>query len=401
MSYPTRALRIAMFSLLLSALPMAVHADNDELEPYEELESHGEGQKISIEGYGELHFNIPATGSLVPDQHDPAEADLHRMVWGLEYRFTDRVTLHSEIDFEHAATEIELEEAYIDYMVNPWVTIRGGAALMPIGPLNESHAPTYYYSVERPQLETVLIPTTWTEAAAGVVGQWMGVRYRMYLTSGLNAANFTADTGIRDGRGKVAEASSSGLAYAGRVEYVGLPGVTAGASAFVQPDANQRTREPGALDDLTDFGADPGVRLFEGDLRVKKAGFELQGVVVYTRIKDAEGVSTYLASLSENPIGTIQFGWLVEGAYHLLTLIEPEAEQDVVAFVRYESFDTQAKMPSGFVANPANNRQVLTAGVSYLPLPPFIAVKADYERWKDESGDHGHRVNLGLAYLFF
>ncbi|MEW6325285.1 MAG: hypothetical protein AB1515_07840 [Nitrospirota bacterium] len=356
----------------------------------EEMEGGGT-QNIHFHGYGELHFNIPAAGSAVPDQSDPAEADLHRMVWGMDVRLTDRISIHTEVDFEHSAQEMELEYAYVDFMVNPWATIRGGSVLMPIGALNEFHEPPLFYSVERPYVQNVLIPTTWQEAAAGLVGEWAGVRYRMYVTSGLDASGFTDSSGIRGGRGKVAESPSSGLAYAGRLEYVGVPGVNVGASAFIQPQANQRDAA------LNAAGADPGVRLFEGDLRLRKAGFDIQGTVVHTRIKDASDLS---AALAPEVIGTLQFGWNAEVAYHLLQALAPDSEQDVVPFIRYERFDTQAKAPDGFTADPVNNRRVITGGISYLPIPQ-VAIKVDHERWEDGADDHGHRTNLGLAWMFY
>ncbi|MBI4715737.1 MAG: hypothetical protein HY760_07370, partial [Nitrospirae bacterium] len=65
------------------------------------------------------HYNLPETGSSVPKSTDPNVMDFHRMVWGLSYRFDDRITLHTEVDFEHAATEIELEFAYLDFAIDP------------------------------------------------------------------------------------------------------------------------------------------------------------------------------------------------------------------------------------------------------------------------------------------
>ncbi len=376
---------VIAFAALLAAgwgfAPVTAQADEDE---------GSSTQKIHFHGYGELHFSIPKSGSSVPNQANPAEADLHRMVWGMDVRFTDRISVHTEVDFEHAARTMELEYAYVDFMVNPWATIRGGVVLMPIGNLNEYHEPPLFYSVERPYVQNVLIPTTWQEAGAGVAGEWMGVRYRMYLTAGLDASKFTAATGIRSGRGFADRQPASGLAYAGRLEYVGIPGVNVGASAFIQPQANQRNAV------LSAANADPGVRLFEGDLRIRKAGLDIQGTVVHTRIKDAGDLSAAIAS----DIGTIQFGWNAEIAYHLLQLLSPDSEQDLVPFVRYERFDTQAKMPAGFTADPANNREVITAGISYLPIPQ-VAIKVDHESWKDGADDHGYRTNLGLAWMFY
>jgi hypothetical protein len=380
---------IAAAAIAIGAGPATVVAGEAE-----EMEG-GSSQKLTVEGYGELHFNIPElpeTGNPAPVQGNPAASDFHRMALGFSYQYTDRIVLHAELDFEHAAQDIELEFAYIDFMVNPWLTVRGGAILLPIGSLNEFHEPLFFYSVERPSVQTVLIPTTWGGAAGGIGGEWQGVRYRMYLTSGLDASGFTAAGGIQKGTRQLDQAPSGGLAYVGRLEYVGFPGIVAGASAFIQPQANQRERDPGP--GLT-LNANPGVRLFEGDIRIRKAGFDLQGTVVQTRIK---GAATLSADLSEH-IGTIEFGWYVEGAYHLFNLLAPESAQDGVVFVRYEQFDTQARMPAGLIADPANNHDVITVGVSYMPISR-IAIKLDHESWTDGLSDHGSRTNLGLAYMF-
>ena len=96
-------------------------------------DSASEGDRLSWHGYGELHYNNPE-GSGVPDDADAAIMDFHRMVWGLSYQFNDRISLHTEVDFEHAATEIELEFAYLDFLLTPAFNLRAGSMLMPVGP---------------------------------------------------------------------------------------------------------------------------------------------------------------------------------------------------------------------------------------------------------------------------
>ena len=50
---------------------------------------------------------------------------------------------------------------------------------MPVGIINERHEPPVYYGVERPFVDTVIIPTTWFEVGAGVHGEvGRGWRYR-------------------------------------------------------------------------------------------------------------------------------------------------------------------------------------------------------------------------------
>src|SRR5262245_38575788 len=89
--------------------------------------------RLQFHGYGEFHYNNPAIGTM--DEDAIAEADVHRLVLGWTYEFTDAIRLDAEVDFEHAATEIELEYAHIDYDLKPTLALRAGSVLMPVGPL--------------------------------------------------------------------------------------------------------------------------------------------------------------------------------------------------------------------------------------------------------------------------
>lgn len=361
--------------------------------PEEETKLPG---KLSFHGYGELHYNSSDPGANVPaktGKDSAARMDFHRMVWGLSYHYNDRISLHTEVDFEHAANEIELEYAYLDFLINPAVNVRAGSMLMPVGPLNEFHEPPLFYSVERPYVQNVIIPTTWQEGGAGIFGAPLpGLKYRLYLVSGLNGAEFTAGKGIRGGRGKVAggeEQPLSGdeLAFVGRLEYTAIPGLAIGGSAY-SGGANQEA-DP-ALDGV-------GVTILEGDIRYRKSGFDLTGVYAQIDIDGAEKIKAKTGEL----VGEKLVGWYIEGAYDILRPLALQSEKRLMAFVRYEQINTQDEVPSGFSANPKNDRQVTTFGVAYYPITD-VALKADFERWKNEAAtdNDGNRFNLGVTYMF-
>ncbi len=382
-------------------------------EPLEEV------SKLSFHGYGELHYNSSKASSNVPAESgkkSAARMDFHRMVWGLSYHHNDRISLHTEVDFEHAAQEMELEFAYLDFLINPAINVRAGAMLMPVGPLNEFHEPPLFYSVERPYVQNAIIPTTWQEGGAGIFGSPLtGLKYRLYVVSGLNGAKFTDSSGIRSGRGKVAggkEQPLTGdeLAVVGRLEYTTVPGLTLGGSAY-QGGANQE--EDDALD-----GVD--VTVLEGDIRYKKFGFDLVGVYTQINIDNPEKITKEKCTLIVDPadvtvpisviedcttpfaeVGEKLVGWYVEGAYDLLRPLDLVSEQRLMAFVRFEQINTQEEVPAAYAADPENDRQVITFGVAYYPINE-VALKADFERWENEAAtdNDGNRFNLGIAYMF-
>src|ERR1044071_9517545 len=51
------------------------------------------GSATTISGYGAFNYK---------NDERPTQADLRRFVFGLHHRFDDRLTFHSEVEFEHA-----------------------------------------------------------------------------------------------------------------------------------------------------------------------------------------------------------------------------------------------------------------------------------------------------------
>ena len=126
----------------------------------------------------DFHFNKP--------ELEDGRLDFHRFVLLVTHAFCDRIRFVSELELEHAlvegleeAGELELEQAYVDFLLSRGFNVRAGMLLMPVGIINERHEPPIYYGVERPFVDTVIVPTTWFEVGAGVHGEiGRGWRYR-------------------------------------------------------------------------------------------------------------------------------------------------------------------------------------------------------------------------------
>ena len=169
----------------------------------------------------DFHFN--------KHEFEDGRLDFHRFVLLITHRFSDRIRFVSELELEHAlvegleeAGELELEQAYLDFLLSRRFNVRAGMMLVPVGIINERHEPPVYYGVERPFVDTVIVPTTWFEVGAGVHGEvGRGWRYRAYVMSPLNAREFTAEEGLRGGRQKGSDTNIGRPAVTGRLEYVG------------------------------------------------------------------------------------------------------------------------------------------------------------------------------------
>lgn len=349
----------------------------------EEVESLREGregvrEKIRFHGYGELHYNDPNKGG------EKAKLDFHRMVIGLSYHFNDWINLDVEVDFEHAAKEMELEFAYLNFLVSDAINFRVGGVLMPMGYLNEFHEPPLFYSVERPYVQKNIIPTSWQEGGVGLFGSpHRTFRYRLYVVGGLDASKFKPSDGIRGGRGKIAEALAEDIAVVGRGEFIGVPGLQVGFS-FYQGNASQNDPNLG----------DASVGIYEGDVKYTWKGFEVIGLYAQVNLDDTDKI----AAKTGKVLGRRMPGWYLEGAYHVGKLFLPR-EHDLVAFVRHEEFNTQKDVVPTLTADPKNDRKVTTFGLAYFPHSR-IAIKADLESWEDGTEDSWSQFNLGIAYMF-
>jgi hypothetical protein len=323
--------------------------------------------------------------------------DFHRFVLLFTHSFSDRIRFVSELELEHAlvegleeAGELELEQAYLDFLLTRAFNVRAGMLLMPVGIINERHEPPIFYGVERPFVDTVIVPSTWFEVGAGVHGEvGRGWRYRAFVTAPLDAAEFSADEGIRGGRQKGAESNIGRAAVTGRVEYVGLPGLTAGASFWSGQSGFQfRPR------------FDVPVHVAVADARYSTDRLELRAQFAQVQIENAAELNDALArqtGVNPNIARTLRGAYL-EGGYRLLS---GRPFGDVGAFVRYENFDTQFRMPAGYLPLEEFDRDAWVFGFTYWP-DADVAVKVDYAVVRNRSAviKAPNSFNVGLGWWF-
>jgi len=336
-----------------------------------------------LHGYGELHFNHPKTGAMTQSAGD--EIDIHRWVIGLAYEFSDRIRMDMELDFEHAASEIEFEYGFLEFDVGPGLAARIGSLLMPVGPLNEFHEPPLFYSVERPYTERSMIPTTWQENGAGLVGRSLKSKlaFRAYVTAGLDGSTFTTLDGIRDGRSKGIKSKAEELAFVCRIEYSPLKYLTVSTSGYIG-GASQSS-----IGDIM-------VKIWEGDFKFRYEQLELSGTFLRTEVEDAQQASSFAGET----IGSAMQGGYAEAAYRFKKLLFPEGSPaDLVLFGRYERFNTNHKVPTLYSPDPRAFRRIFTTGLAFYPLSSVV-LKADGEFWKDGTDDKVERLNLGAAFMY-
>ena len=344
--------------------------------------------RLPVAGYMDFHANKESGDSFRPD--------FHRFVLLFGHSFSDRIKFWSEVEIEHALVEggeetgeVAVEQAYLDFFVKPYFNLRAGMLLTPMGIVNERHEPPSFNGVERPFVETLIIPTTWRELGFGITGDLgKGFRYRTYLTSSLDASRFNAEGGISEGKTSGFDASMRNPAKVGRLEFAGVRRLTLGTS-FYSGHAGFNTP-----------GINPGVTIAETDGRYSFRRFDLRALFANTwvtragqlnrRVQQQTGVNPNVASQMR--------GYYLEPAFHVLPR---RARNDLIAFARYERYNTQQSMPAGYVPLPQFNRFSWVTGITFKPNAD-VAIKFDYNFNRNNSSvvRTPNGINLGVGWWF-
>ena len=359
-------------------------------------------RRLTLGGYGEMHANIER-------RSEKDIFDLHRMVIFLGYEFTDWLTFSSELEVEHAFVnkssggELGFEQAYVEYVHNECLHMRAGRVLVPVGIINSKHEPPSFNGVERPSFAKFIIPSTWSADGIGITGTVApGLKYQAYMVTSLDGSKFSETNGIRSGRIKE-RGSLSQMAFTGRLDYFpfatnpspGCQTLRFGASTFLGGLANGNK------------GSDPeinaNINIISADVEYSVSRFDLRCVLAYEEIPGAAGMA--LVDSNGNPINVASgiFGYYIEGAVHVF----PQhwkcgrlRRADAVAFVRFDDFNTQYRMPAGVAPNGAGGREEWTFGITYLPIPTS-AIKFDYQVRSDAAvADLADKVNFGVGFMF-
>lgn len=354
-------------------------------------------QGVSIGGYGEmLYENFAGELEDGTDASTRDQFDFLRAIVYAGYKFNDRFLLNTEFEFEHASTDQEgsasVEFAYLDYLFAENAGLRAGLLLLPIGFINELHEPTTFLGTERPLTENRIIPTTWRENGFGVFADLEDVALRAYVVNGLEGVGGFGASGLRGSRQKGSEALAEDLALAVRADYTGQPGLVLGASSYLG-DSGQ------GVDDPLDPGETLGARtlIVEGHAGYRGHGFDLRALAAVATVDDVEALNAASGLTGAESVGERLEGWYVQAGYDVLRSAETTVE--LSPYVRYESLNTQAEVPDGFSADPANDVEVWTIGAALRPIPQII-VKTDYQVRSTEAETGLDQFNVALGYIF-
>ena len=350
------------------------------------------GSATTIGGYGEAVYNN------FSDKSIKDEADLRRFVLFFGHRFNDKLRLYSEVEIEHALVEsgqgeLALEQAFIEYNLHPNINLRAGLMLIPLGLLNETHEPPTFYGVERNEVETRILPSTWRELGIGLQGNVLdGLEYNVGVSTSLDASKYSnPSSGIRSLRSEGFKAAASDLAL-----YAGLnyrqPGWLIGGGVFT---GNTAQNGVGSTSSAALQGKNARVTLWDIHGKYSLGDLDLQALYARGTLGDTLAINqaSGIATGSNLAAPKSFWGGYGQAAYH----VWKKGEMRLSPFVRYERYNTQANVDTGFAKNPLNDERVITTGANFN-LSRDVVFKADWQNYQQDN--RKDRFNLGVGYQF-
>lgn len=311
----------------------------------------------------------------------------HRYILFVYGRLNERISTSTEIEFEFGgsplkrdgilgAGEVLLEFSVLDVEVAEWLTLRAGIILMPVSSFNINHDAPTRDLVDRPIGYTTVIPSTWFESGAGILGTFklpadMALSYELYLVNGLDA-RISDGFGLRGARGSHWADNNSDKAFTGRIAFRPTLSAEFGVSGY-----------SGVYDKR-----DNRVNIINGDFRLRLDAFEFLGEIGYVAIDPGfvEGFSASSVANTRAAVPEGMFTYFVQANYHfriepLFRLFPEELQQATfTGVVRYEAMDTDTNYRSAL-----GDKTRLTLGLNFRPIEQ-VAVKFDFQ-WNAQGQD--------------
>ncbi len=351
---------------------------------------------LSIGGYGEMFYANPDNG----DDY----ADVYRFITYFGYKFNDWIVLNTEIEFEHGANtdnggEVVLEFMYLDFLLTQEANLRLGHVLVPMGLVNLRHEPTLFNTVQRPDIEKYLLPSTWHENGALVYGRFdnANIEYTAGVINALNVDSVktaSANSGwIRSGRLGSSANASFDPAFVVRADYTGINGLMVGASVYYGDGSNTKN-DSDSTSGLT-------TTIFDIHAKYENGPFQVYGLYTQTDLDGAEDLTKTVVNDDQSTTTyagqTVKkaSGYYANASYDLGGVVGIDYKLPV--FAQYENYNPVEKTVDG-LSEDAFQTEVVTIGLNFFPADQVV-LKADYAM-KEVNNVDTNTFSFGLGFIF-
>ena len=347
---------------------------------------------VSVGGYADIEFENFENSNSTFDQA--------RFIINLGAQPHERLLFYSEYEIEHGGPnaadagqgEAKVEQAWISYLINDMVNLRGGVVLVPFGKFNLLHDSDIQDLTERPIVSRRLLSATWMESGFGAFGEFnigesLGwkllpdfyLNYEGYIVNGLDED--ISDIGMRNAKGSISSDANNNKAFVTRIGAGLNRNLELGLSSYVGRYGRSGSVTRNGQDNLIGLGT---------DINFKKGLFEIVGDFAYLDFEDGALVDHDNDNAADEVSAPKYMrGFYVEPRYHFWpkflnnTFLGRGFKDPKLTLVsRYDWVDIG---DDGDAGDGANKEKRFTLGMNYRPIESWV-FKMEYQ-WNNSTNE--------------
>jgi hypothetical protein len=384
-------------------------------------------RKYAISGFGELAYvQYLGDKNTASEDIELFYTNLYRFVLYGAYRPVKWLVLYAEVfaEFFHDGFQtVDYEffpEVFMDFLITRGFNLRVGWAQVPIGFINNNDEPIMFYSVNRPEVERLIIPSQWIDLGVMAYGTIAPkLTYMMGVFQGVDGEELLGGTWIR--RGRELRFNFRSVSVAGQLNYEPIENLSlsvsgvfteAGNRAQVDVDGEQRRVK-----------APTGLLSAYARYEIENWTFMVLGAVGWMAETELLFDLTGQRGERAEVLGATTYGVYFEIGVDILpyfrdgsgdpkrTWLYRTDEFKLPLFVRYERLDTHARVDPALASRLPegapifrSNLDVVTVGVNFNPRKNLVAkVNYQFRRNRQRAAylpEEGDRLEFGLGFIF-
>jgi hypothetical protein len=351
-------------------------------------------KRYSISGFGEVNLvNYRGPKNTQAGDIELYYTNLYRYANFFGYRFTDKVIWNSEVQIEYlhdGTREGRIEfiiEAFMDFLFHDAFKARFGFFPLTIGYVNNNDEPVMFYSVNRSEVERIIIPSSWIELGMMFYGNISeNLSYALALSQGLNSESYLSGTWIRQGREIRLDVPQT-LTFNPQLNFTGIENVTLSTSAYLGNSGRGNVVNGEELK--------ASIALYTGYAQYEKNNFRFTLVGASGTLNETDKIYqlTLQQTGSGQVLGSSVYGYLAEVGYDVLPLLRKgKSIQDkktwfyhsthtkLPVFLRYERLNTHNSIVSSLEneLRVQNDLTIWTLGANFNPRENIV-FKINYQ----------------------
>ncbi len=382
----------------------------------------------TISGFGEVAY----TGYLGDKNRETGDIELYntnlyRFVLYGAYRPTKWLVLYAEAFAEvlhDGFREVDFEilpEIFADFTISRPFGLRVGFSQMPIGYINNNDEPVMFYSVSRPEVERLIIPSQWLPLSVQAYGR-LGdsVTYMLTVFQGVNGEDMLGASWLRQGRDVGFGMRTPGLGA--QVNYSPIDKLELSLSGVAMESGN---RQRVTVEDQTRT-VHARTLLLSAYARYELGDFSLLALGSMGMMGETDLMYelTGQGPQGSQVLGSRTYGYYFDVGWDMLPTLrgtrtgKPSRrflyrtdEMKLPIFVRYERLNTHAAISPALQARLTESDRInqsdldiVTIGLNFMPRRNLV-LKANIQLRHNRASfsylpEESHRVETGLGFIF-